>query len=153
MHCKECHDSDSKEEGVGIEQTDEGADVVALAIEGNSACNVTHGHADQECRQKAGNTECDIPGLPPSATRFLAAELDRDSAEDECRQKEHKGIVEAGEDGRIGTGECGEECSSTGDEPDFVAVPDRTDRVKQDAAILILLHEEMKDAYAEVESV
>ena len=153
VHGEEGHDGDAKEKGVGIEKVDEVPDEVALGIKRDAACDVPHGNADQQRRKEAPGAEGDVPTLTPGAAGLLAAELDGDRPENQCRKQEHEGVVKSREDCRIGSGEGGKEGATSCHEPDFVAVPDRPDGVEQDAAILILLDEEVQDADAEVESV
>jgi hypothetical protein len=85
---------------------------------------------------------------------FLAAVLDRDGAQDQGREDEHHGQVEAREDGRVNDRECSEQRPTGGYQPDLVAVPDRADGVEHLAALEIRPgHVHVHDPGPEVEAV
>jgi len=153
VHGEECHGGDAHPEGVGMKQTEEAADEFMVGIERDAPGDVAHGHTDEEGGEGAAGGEADVPHLAPPAPGFLAAEFDGHGAEDEGEEQEDEGEVEAGKDGGVDFGEGGKERTASGDEPDFVAVPDGADGVIHETAFAVAFDEWHEDADAEIEAV
>ena len=136
-----------------MEQAKESACVVAPGIERDAHEDVAHYDADQEPGGDAARGEPDVPHLPPPAPFFLAAEFDRDRAEDESRQQSHEDEVKSRENRGVNHRERGKESPSTGDQPNFITVPYRADGVDKDTAVLVFFDEEMQRTDPQVESV
>jgi hypothetical protein len=85
--------------------------------------------------------------------RTLAAEFNRHRPENQRRQQQKQREIKAGERRGIHIRKGGEQRPAAGDEPDFVAVPDRSDGIEQGAALGVVLREQVQRADAEVEAV
>jgi len=144
---------EADEEGVGVEEGEKRAGVVAIGVDGDAEEDVTEGDAEEEGGEEGAEEEGEVPGAFPWGGGDFGAELDGDGTGDEAGEEEHEGDVEGGEDGGVDGWEGGEEGAAGGDEPDFVAVPDGADGVDGDAALVFVSGEEVEDADAEVEAV
>jgi len=65
---------------------------------------------------------------------MLAPKLDRHGSEDQGAKQGHEGQIKPRKNGSVDVGKRGEERATTGDEPDFIAIPDRTDGIQKDPA-------------------
>ncbi len=72
---------------------------------------------------------------------------------DQCAEQQHERQIKSGKDRGVGFREGSEERSAAGDEPDFVAVPDRADRIQEDSPVFVFLGEEVDGTDSEVEAV
>jgi hypothetical protein len=125
----------------------------ATVVTPTSPRNVAQRHAQKQAGQEAAGGKSDVPHLPPPAHRLFAAEFDGHRAENQRHQQQHQREIKTGEHRRIDVRERGEQRAAAGDQPDFVAVPDRADGVEQRAAFRVILREQMQRADAEVEAV
>ncbi len=111
-----------------------------VGADGDAEHGVTDGHTEEQSGEGAGEEEEKVPDLAPGFALLLAAEFHGYPAKDEREEEEHEGGVEAGEDGGIDFGEGGKHGAAEGDEPDFVAVPERPDGIHEEAAFLVVAH-------------
>lgn len=95
-----------------------------------------------------------IPESPPPVIFYLGAKFHRHRAKDERGQKQHEGSVKARENGGVGLRERGEQDSPERNEPHFVTVPQRANRVDGDPPLAVVRrHEGVEDADSKVESI
>ena len=153
VHGEEGDGGEAEEDGVGVEQRPESADVVAARVEFDTDQNVAHGHTDEKTRPDAAEGKTDVPHLPPPTPGFLAAEFNGHGAENKPAKQGHESEVEPGENRGISHGKSGEERAASGDQPHFIAVPNGSDGIEKNAAVFVLLDEEMQRADPEVEAV
>ena len=64
-----------------------------------------------------------------------------------------EGDIESGEHRGVGVGKGGEQGAAEGDEPHFVSVPERADRVHEEPPFLVGLGQGMQHAHPQVETV
>ena len=84
----------------------------------------------------------------------MHAQLDAGAAQDEQPQHNHQGQIETAEGGGVERREGKVERAATGQQPDFVAVPDRTDASEHDLPVRLAARQQrMQDADAQVETV
>ena len=84
----------------------------------------------------------------------LGAKLHRHRSKDERGQKQHEGGVKARENSGVGLRKGGEEDPPKRNEPHFVAVPQRPDRVDGDPPLAVVRrHEGMKDSDSKIKSI
>ncbi|MEI9897496.1 MAG: hypothetical protein WDN28_27480 [Chthoniobacter sp.] len=93
------------------------------------------------------------PTFAATSATVLAAKLDGHRAKDEPGEQEHEGEIEAGKRRGINRRKSGKERPTPRDQPYFVTVPHRADRVHEDAALFIFFREEMQRTDAEIEAI
>src|SRR6202049_4337597 len=156
-----CGDTD--EDRVPIENASVGAEAkvspqrlekITLRVEGNSAHHVAERGAKEDGPQRAREAGCQVPEGRPDRSRDKTAKFDRDAAQDEQPENHHQGQIESAEARGVENGESEEERAAGGDEPDFVAVPDRRDRADYGATFGVgMRNAHMNDADSEIEAV
>ena len=153
VHHEERHGGDAHQQRIRAQQAQERAGEFAAFVNGHAPGDVAHRNANEQARQDAAARKTHIPHLPPPAHRLLAAELDGDRAEDERHEQQHERKVKPREHGGIDVRKRGEQCPAAGHQPDLIAVPHRPDGVEHQAAVFVLLREQMQRADAQVEAV
>ncbi len=114
-------------------------------------------HTPQQGRQPGSRRDPEVCPGPPFRVVDLAAPFDGDGAQDHTEQDRQQRQIQRGEHGRVPAGKRGEYGRAGGDQPDFVAVPDRSDGVECRAPVgLRIAHTDMSErrhqhAHAEVE--
>ena len=93
-------------------------------VERQPAQQVPERGAEQDRQRDARGGEHEVPGRAPRAGLEVAAELDRDPAQDERPQHEEDREVEPREPGGEHRRERDEEHAAEREQPDLVAVPD-----------------------------
>ena len=84
----------------------------------------------------------------------MVAELDRNAAQDEQPQHDHQRQIESAEAGSVERGESEVERAAGSEQPDFVAIPYRTDRAKHGTPFLIgVRDQQVRDPGAEIETI
>ena len=142
------------QQGIGVQQVEEGAPDVALRVEQHALHDVAEGHAQQQGDAQRRGEEDPVPGAAPARRRPLAAKLDRDGAQDQHQQHQHHRRVEAGEERGVDHGEGGKERAAAQHQPHLVAVPHRADAVQRDAPLIVVLGQErMQDPHAQIEAI
>src|SRR5699024_7051128 len=74
-----------------------------------------------------------VPSTAPDRVVDFASVIKAQCPHDQGDQNQEKGNVEPGEHGSVPVWECGKHRAAGGDEPDFIAGPDRTDGREHDA--------------------
>ncbi len=134
------------------EQREKAAREFRAGVERHADDHVAQGDAEEEGRNGAPPDEGRFPEL--SSGRIMRPELERDRPQDEGEKDEHQGQVETAEDRRVGHREGGEQGAAPGEEPDFVAVPDRAHGpYERPLLVLVSRQEREKRPDAEVEAV
>src|SRR5690606_1341651 len=108
-----------------------------ICVDRHSENQIAEDHPDDKGDEDTRNAKDAVPDLPPESGGGLAAELDRHSAEEQPRDQEHEKRVKAGKDHRVGVGKAGKKPSHHDNDPDFVAVPNRADRIEKNPSLLI----------------
>ena len=153
MHGEQGYRRQSQQNGIGVQQAEEGSGEVALVVQRDALGHVPHGYADEEGGQEAADGE---GGVPPSAPPFhglLAPEFNGDGPEDQGEQQEHEGQVEPGENGGVHVREGGKEGAAARDEPDFIAVPHGADGIQREPSVFISLDEKLEGSCSQVKAV
>jgi len=120
---EEARKKNARQQPVGIEEREERA-VIAVGIDGQPAEEVAEGPPRKERGRK-------LPTPIPRSQPFfrgpsrLGPELDGDAAHDQGKLHEQQGRVEEAEERGVSRGKRGERRASGGQQPDFIAVPDR----------------------------
>ncbi len=114
--------------------------------------------ADRDAEDERGNEPADeervVPKRAPRGIVDLVSELEADGTHDERRQHEKYRDIEARERRCVNRRPGGEDRAAAEQQPDLVAVPDRTDRVDGDAPLDIASRDEGQQRRdAEVEAV
>jgi len=93
--------------------------------------------------------------LPSAAPKKnVGAELDTDGAQHEQPEHHHQGKIESAETGGIELRKSEIQCATGGEQPDFVAVPDRADGAQDFAALLVrLCHGQVDCSGTQIEAV
>ncbi len=127
---------------------------VAIDAERHALQNVAERHAEHQRRHEAAGKQRVIPERAPACILDLVAELEADRPQDQGRQHQEHGDVEARKRRRINRRERGEDGAAAGDQPHLVAVPDRPDRVDRHAPLAVVArHERQQGRDAEIEAV
>src|SRR5208282_2117357 len=100
-----------------------------VRVERNPAHNVTQGGAEKKREQGAGTRKDDIPERRPYGTCDVIAKFDSDAAQDEQPEHDHERQVKPAKSRCICGGEREEERAAASEQPHFVSVPNRSDRV------------------------
>jgi hypothetical protein len=69
----------------------------------------------------------------------MRAEFNRDSPKDQSEQNQHHCQIKTGKGRGVGVGKSRKQCAAAGNQPDFVAIPDRADGIDQDILFLFCL--------------
>ncbi len=83
----------------------------------------------------------------------LEPEFECDAAENQCDQHHQDRQVKSRKQGRVSERECAEQPGCTNNEPGFVEVPDRRDRIHGDVALALILHQRKKDSKPKIEAI
>ncbi len=144
---------DPRKERVGVEQGQQRAGELALRVDRDAVHHVREGDAPEQGRDRRADEDRAVPPGPPAVGVVLAAVLECDAAHDQRDEDQEEREVEAGEERRIPGRERRERRAAGGQQPDLVAVPDRSDRVDDHAPVVVVLREErQEDADPEVEA-
>ena len=131
----------------------EGAQI-AIQAEGRAQQDVADRDAEHQGRNEAAGEQRPVPEGPPLGRRTLGAILERHGPQDQGRQDQEHGQVEAGEADGVDEGPGGEDGAAAQDEPHLVALPGRADGVDHHTALFICLGDEGQErADAQVETV
>src|SRR4051794_8579058 len=84
---------------------------------------------------------------------LLASELNRHSAEDQRKKQQHEREIKPRKHGRVCVRECRKKRPAEDYKPNFIAIPDRADRIEEQPPFFISARERVEDADTEVESV
>ncbi|MNC05870.1 hypothetical protein D3C75_533680 [compost metagenome] len=110
-------------------------------------------HCQQERRQEAAEEDADIPGFFPDLRIAFASEFKGDTAGDQRQQSEYKRNIESAEQCCIPVREGGEHGSGSRQQPYFIRIPERADRVNQQPAFCIIFSQNLSfHADAEVKA-
>ena len=153
VHHEQRHGRHADEQRIRREQAEKCSGEFAVGVNRHAPRDVAQRDADEQAGQNAADGKADVPRLPPPAFGPFAAEFNRHRAENQRGQQQIQREVKAGEHRGIDVRKRGEQRAAAGDEPDFVAVPDRPDGVEHHAPLLVLVREQMQRADAEVEAV
>ena len=133
---KKQHKQDSSEEPVGIEQGQQCALEDAVGINRQTAENVGKGDPEEQRRQETAHKDADVP-KPASAGRgHFLAKFEGHAADDQGEKDEHQGRIERGEHHGIEGGKCCKGDTARGQQPDLVAVPQRTHGIDHHAFVV-----------------
>ncbi len=141
---EERDDRDAREHAVGAEQIQEVAGEVAVRVDRGAVDERRQPDPPEKRRAEAADRVRPCPRRPPPGRLALRAPLERDDANDQEEQDEQQREVEAREHRRVPGGEGRERRSAGDDEPDLVAVPDRSDRPQGGTPLLVRARDERK---------
>ena len=101
---------------------------IALGIERNAARQVARRRAEKDGQKKIGKHENEIPEPLPKAIVDVAADFERDPAQNQAPQNQKEREVIAGKSRGQQPREYREQGSAETDEPHFMPCPERSDR-------------------------
>ena len=143
------HHRDRKQPGhhrKGREQAEQRAFVetaqVAIQPKRRALQHVAHSHAEHQRGHEAADEQRPVPAIAPAGIGALGAVLERHGAQDQGRQHQEHGEVEAGKADRIDEWPGRKDRPAAQDEPHLVAFPVRCDGVDRHAAFLVRLADE-----------
>ena len=137
-----------------VKSVKSGSENQPVRVEGHAAHEVPERRAEQHRQQRAGAGEDGVPGRAPQRVVDVAAELDRDPAEDQRPEHEEDREVEARQPGGEHAREGDEERAARGEQPDLVPVPEGADGRQHLPALGVAPRDEqVEGAGAEVEAV
>ena len=150
-------------DGVPVENSGVSADAkicpkrfkeIAIGSQRNAAHYIPQGGAEKDCKQNAGRAENQIEEADPDRMFQVAAHFDADSAQHQEPQDHHQGKIEAAEAGGIKQRKGEVQRATGGDQPDFIAIPHRTDGTQDLAALIAgLARAQINRARSQVEAV
>src|SRR6185295_1833684 len=123
-------------------------------LEWNAANHIGQSRAEEHGQERTGEKEQTVKERPPYAVVDVHAQFNAGAAHDEQPQHNHQGQIETAERGRVKGREGKVESAAAGQQPDFVAVPDRTNASEHDLPVGFAARQQrMQDADAQVEAV
>ena len=127
---------------------------IALAIQGHTANQVAERGAEDKRQRETRGRKDDVAQLSPQRMLHMRPQFKRQSTEHEQPQDKDQREVETAEPGRVGLGKREEQYPGCSDQPDFVPVPHRADRVVHRLAVCLTSPKEwIEDSYAEIKAV
>lgn len=110
-------------------------------------------HAEQERRNDAADEHRPVPHFSPCGMVGFPAELKRCGAGNQCKQNERKHNIVSAEHRGIPMRKCGKHRSCRRNQPHFVRIPERPDRIDQYAALMFIASDQSRGhANTEIES-
>lgn len=153
MHQEQREARQPTEEGDRLHEARNTTDEDRAARDRRTAHQVHEGHAPQQRRHEAPEEEGQVPGPPPRRRAPLRSELERDATDDERDQDEEQREVELTEHRPVPSRECGKRRTAGDDQPDLVAIPERSDRVETEPPVDVVGGDDRReDGHAEVET-
>ena len=123
-------------------------------VNGNAPEQVGKGHAEQDGSNKIGGKVHQIPEGAPGRMGDLVSELVGNSSQDQGKEQQKQRHVEGREHDGIGLGEGGKGDTAGSDEPHFVAIPEGTGGIVDDAALALVAGSKgQQGAQAEIKTV
>ena len=154
MHGERRDTEDPSEKREPVEQHGEGSPELALLVERDTAENVPERDTEEQREQRARHREHHVPPVLPQRVVDLVAELDAEAAEEQQPQHEHQREIETAEARRVQGGKGGHHRPADAEEPHFVAVPHRPDRIDQPRPFVAVPPEpQVNRPQAEIEAV
>jgi len=151
---KHRHEQDAAKKSVRIQKRHQGSLKDPFRIDGDSLKNIGKSHSQQQRRQKTPAHQAIIPDLLPGRVLDLVAVFQRHPPEDEGEEDEHEGRVEPAEHHRIGGWEGRKGNASGGNQPDLVAVPERSHGLIEHLLLgLVLRQKRHERAHAQIEPI
>jgi hypothetical protein len=117
-------DADPAEQRVRRQQVEQVADEQPVLLDRDALDEVRERHPPQDRGQQRAVEDRLVPPPAPPLLGALAAELERDPADDQRDQDQEQRQVEAREHRRVPQRERGEHRAAGGEHPHLVAVPD-----------------------------
>src|SRR6185436_20381482 len=131
-----------------------GKEEIAVRLQGNAANYVGQGGTKEHGQQCAGEKEQSVKERPPEGIVDMHAQFDAGAAQNEQPQHNHQGQIETAECGRVKGREGEVKSAAAGQQPDFVAIPDRANTSEHDLPVRFAARQHrMQDADSEVEAV
>ena len=141
-------------ETIQVEQSEQVAVVHAFRINGNAPEQVGERHPEKQRRQEIAQEKTDIPHAAPQPAVDLIAEFKGYRTENQGEEQNEQRSVERAEHGGISQGEGREGHAASGDQPYFVAVPERAGGIVDNAFFRIATGQEGHErTHTEIESV
>jgi hypothetical protein len=126
----------------------------AGSVQGNAPDHVAQRRPEKDHQQRTGAGEHNVPERLPHEAFEVVAELDGDAAQDQQPEHHHQGQVKPAETRGIESREGKIERPTPGQQPDFVAVPDRSDGLQNPAALRLgASNDQVNDSGAQVKAV
>src|SRR5580704_3546084 len=127
---------------------------VAVGIERHPAYDVAQRCAEEDCQQNARYSEDGVEEALPDTFLNVRSELDADGAQHQEPEHHHQGKIESAEAGGVQQRKGEIQCATAGEQPNFVAVPHRSDGANHRAALVIGFgDDEVQSSSAEVEAI
>src|SRR5258707_15083425 len=101
----------------------------------NALQQIAERHPEYHTRHQPAREQGVVPEGPPARIGNLVAEPEPDRTKDERSKNEKHGDVEARERGGIDRRPCREHRATTEDQPDLIAVPERSNRIDRNASL------------------
>src|SRR5882724_3509842 len=118
--------------GIPVEQTDMTADIevgekrhreIPLCVDRNAARDVARSRTEKNREKKIGKNEIEVPIPLPKAIIDVAADFDRNSAQNQAPQNQKEGEIVAGESRSHQAREDRDQCSAETEEPYLMPRP------------------------------
>ena len=127
---------------------------VSVGLQRNAAQHVGQGCAEEDGEQRAGQTEEAVEQCAPDAHFDMVAQLNAYAAQDEQPKHDHQRQIKAAEGRGVEKRKGEVERAATGQQPDFVAIPNRANARKCGAALRFVADQkQVKHTHAEIEAV
>ncbi len=137
-----------------FERGPERLEEIAGGIERNAAHNVAQRRPEEHRQQNAGAAEDHVEEVLPDQAFDVTAQFNSDAAQNEQPQHNRQREVKPAEARRVELRECKIQRAAGGEQPDFVAVPDRTYRAQHPATFVVSLgRNQINRARAQIKSV
>ena len=142
----------TKQSERGNQTKQRNAGIIAIGSHGDAFVDAANRHTKEQRGQQRTNAEAPIPKRLPLAV--VRAVLKRDSANNQAKQHQHHGKIEAGEGGCIGGRKRSKERTTCGKKPNLVTIPYRTDASTQHRFLFFVFAQNgIQHAHAQIESI
>jgi hypothetical protein len=140
--------------GADLEVGPQGLEEVAVRPQRHAADDVADRRAEEDREEEAGEREDEIAQRPSQRIVHVGPDLDADPPQHEQPEHHHQRQIEAAEARRVEEGEREIEGAASRQQPDLVAVPDRSDGALDQTPLAVpFRHPGSDDPDPEVESV
>ncbi|MNJ40828.1 hypothetical protein D3C77_357300 [compost metagenome] len=126
------------DKGVQVDHVEQSSFHLHVAVDRQPFEQAGEDDAEQKRRQQAAQENRQIPGVLPARVLYFTPEFKRHPASDQGQQQYNKRCIVAAEQRGIPVWECREHRAACRQQPNFVRIPEGTDRIDQHPSLHII---------------